>query len=274
MLGRTIHHYHIVDILSEGGYGSIYRAMNTTTQQLVVIKIEKKESLKNEKEIYQLLQNEPGFPMLLDSIEQPMAIVLPLLGDSLSQILLKRKIFSLKTTLQCGLQMLERVRVIHEHGIIHYDIKPSNFVLGLDHKTIYLIDFGLSECYINNNQHRHGYQVDEIKGTYQYSSRHIHNGMVGSRRDDLESWIYILIKMQCGKLPWQHLRKNKEVLFMKRKWTAKRLTKSLPLAFYTLLVMIKNLGYKQTPNYSLLKNTLIQCAKDHHLILDDDYDWS
>src|SRR5207302_3315127 len=171
-------------------------------------------------------------------------------------------------------------------GIIHYDIKPSNFVLGLDNKTIYLLDFGLSECYltnkdtngdcfkVNDNIHRDHDKADEIKGTYQYSSRNVHQGLMGSRRDDLESWIYVLIKLQLGQLPWQYLKKNKDILNAKKKWTAKRLTRTLPIAFFHVLVYIKSLGYKQTPDYGWIRHMLTQCATDNHIYIDDQYDWS
>lgn len=51
--------------------------------------------------------------------------------------------FSLKTTLMLTLQMLERIRYVHSLGLVHGDIKPENFLMGLGklkHK-VFLIDF-------------------------------------------------------------------------------------------------------------------------------------
>ena len=49
-----------------------------------------------------------------------------------------------------AIQIIERIRWVHSHNIIHRDIKPDNFLIGLeDPNIIYLIDFGLSKKIIN-----------------------------------------------------------------------------------------------------------------------------
>ena len=52
-------------------------------------------------------------------------------------------------------QILTRISVLHNKGIIHRDIKPENFVIGKYEKInfIYLIDFGLSKFYKDNGEH-------------------------------------------------------------------------------------------------------------------------
>lgn len=50
---------------------------------------------------------------------------------------------SLKTVLMLGVQMLERIKYLHDFGFLHGDIKPDNFLMGkgkLKHK-VNLIDF-------------------------------------------------------------------------------------------------------------------------------------
>lgn len=47
------------------------------------------------------------------------------------------------------MEMLYAVQQIHRHGIVHCDLKPSNFVMGQE-GTIKLIDFGIS-CSIQND---------------------------------------------------------------------------------------------------------------------------
>ena len=41
--------------------------------------------------------------------------------------------------------MLSSVNYLHQHGIIHRDIKLENFLVGIDIEDIKLIDFGMAE---------------------------------------------------------------------------------------------------------------------------------
>jgi tau tubulin kinase len=45
--------------------------------------------------------------------------------------------------------MLTAIREVHEHGFIHRDVKASNFVLSLDNKRIYIVDFGLAKRHLH-----------------------------------------------------------------------------------------------------------------------------
>jgi serine/threonine protein kinase len=101
---------------------------------------------------------------------------------------------------------------LHNSQYIHRDIKPENFALGVGSKasTIYILDFGLAKQFQDRSSGRHIPYRDnkQLTGTIRYASINTHLGIEQSRRDDLESLMYILIFFMCGSLPWQGLRTN------------------------------------------------------------------
>ena len=135
-------------------------------------------------------------------------MVVDLLGKSLEDFLDRQnRHLSYKTVAMLGHQMVDRVEWMHTQGIIHRDIKPDNFLMGLGdtaHK-LHLIDFGLSKRYRDRKTKQHIPYVDEKKltGTARYCSINTHLGAEQSRRDDLESIAYLMIYLVRGKLPWQ-----------------------------------------------------------------------
>lgn len=77
-------------------------------------------------------------------------MLMDLLGLSIEDIFVSNnKIMSLKSALMIGYQMLERIKYLHERQFIHRDIKPDNFLMGINNNShlLYIVDFGLSKKY-------------------------------------------------------------------------------------------------------------------------------
>ena len=170
----------------------------------------------SEKKSLNLLKNYPFFPKCYKfcSSQYGNILVLDHLGANLGIIMSKlpNQRFSMKSTLMIISQCLERLKEIHEKGIIHRYMKPDNFVIGYKgkEKNIYLIDFGLSK--LINVEKKNSNLLPIIKkekiviGTVRYVSLNTHLVNEQSKKDDLESLAYIMVYFIKGELPWQNIK--------------------------------------------------------------------
>ena len=160
-------------------------------------------------------------------------MIIDLLGPSLEDVRSKRvdQRFTLPTVLNIGIKAVsklikvERLEFMHSKSIIHRDIKPDNFLIGLGKKAneIYIIDFGLARRYRDQKTKIHiPYRENKsLVGTARYASINTHLGIEQSRRDDLEGLAYVLLYLVRGSLPWQGMKgvlpKEKHSAIMEKK---------------------------------------------------------
>ncbi|CAM9986082.1 unnamed protein product, partial [Phaeothamnion confervicola] len=154
-------------------------------------------------------------------------------------------LFSPREVASLGLGMLTALRVLHEaHRMVFVDVKPQNFVLpaagdrigasarpagpleilsGVPVTKVYLLDFGLSECFVSagGTAHRPFKQHASPAGTPEFLSLSCHGGGSAGRSDDLEAVGYVLWHFLAGgRLPWSAARSDKDGRSLKQAATA------------------------------------------------------
>ncbi|XP_017063927.1 casein kinase I [Drosophila eugracilis] len=283
--------YRVIKPIGSGSFGDIYLGLSVKDGSQVAIKVETNDSkypqLMYEAKVYEQLISNYGFPTLLHygSEKNYNAMVIELLGPSLEELfnLCKRR-FSLKTVLMVIDQLLMRIECVHEHGFIHRDIKPDNFLMGLGNQCnkLYLIDFGLSKRYKDNETQMHiPYRKDRnLTGTVRYASINAQMGVEQSRRDDMESLCYCMMYFNLGKLPWQGItavnkkQKYEKILEKKKSVSIPELCKGFPSEFCLLMNYVHNLRFKEPPDHGYLRQLFRILFRSLNHQYDYVYDWT
>ena len=95
---------------------------------------------------------------------------------------------------------------MHDRELMHADLKPENLLMGLKERSniIHVIDFGLTTSVTDpkSGQHILFTKKKSLSGTIRYISLNGHKGYALSRRDDLISLGYMIIRFITGGLPW------------------------------------------------------------------------
>ena len=205
-----------------------------------------------------------------------------LLGKLILHSLPSKKM-SIKSVCMLSYQAISIIEHVHSRYFIHRDIKPDNFAVGKELSSLlYLIDFGLAKMFIDPETKK---QIPmtarkKLTGTARYASVHALMGMEQSRRDDLESFAYVIVYLLSGTLPWQGIiTKNKEekyamILDRKKNITSEELCKNLPKYIELYVGYVKNLQYEEDPDYDYLKGLFEECIRGMNETYDNIYDWS
>ncbi|KAK2947375.1 putative Casein kinase I [Blattamonas nauphoetae] len=261
--------------VGKGSFGSIYKAIDKKTNLEYAAKFERRYSstrlLESEMKILGHFKNTQGIPKIhyFGETNAYSVVIMDLLGKNLDSIFVAAKrTLPLRTICILGIQMISRMQTFHEKKFIHRDVKPENFLIGVgsNRNNVYMIDFGLSKKFIDSRTGDHiSFRTGkELTGTPRYASINAHIGCETSRRDDLESIVYVLLYFLKGRLPWQGInaatdtKRYAKIGDIKLAISMEELCTGVPVAFATLLNYSRGLSFTSTPNYDYLKNVLYQ----------------
>ena len=154
--------YRIIEILGQGGMGSVYRAIDENLGVAVALK----ENLFTTEEYTRQFRLEavilanlrhPNLPRVSDHFElgeQGQYLVMDFIeGEDLRFRMERLGTITEEDALQIGAAMCDALAYLHTRKppILHRDIKPGNVKITPD-GHIFLVDFGLAKVYQGNNQ--------------------------------------------------------------------------------------------------------------------------
>ena len=163
-VGDVIHgKYRVEEILGEGGFGIVYRAVTAETGRVIALKVLKpladaypphvEERFLREMRAIARLQN-PHTVTLFDHGRTEHGVLFMVCefveGDDLSTVLDRRGHFEPSEVVHVVLQVLESLEEAHAAGVLHRDIKPDNIRVYrylTDPLRAKVLDFGLALSY-------------------------------------------------------------------------------------------------------------------------------
>ena len=247
--------YIILDTISSGNFGKIIKAKNKFTNKLVAVKIESKSqnTLTYESRMYKYLsgiENIPKLRLFTTDIDNNY-LIMDLLDYNLINykiIINNREINDKIIDIQkLIIKLINIIEDIHRKNIIHRDIKPENICFK-DNEP-YLIDFGMAKQFIKNNKHIPEKNITNIIGTPNYVSINVVNMIEPSRRDDLESLVYIIIFLLLKNEDLQNYQKN-SLFQQKSREKIKLILNKSYISDNLLEIIIKMLDYCRQLNFA------------------------
>ncbi len=209
MLGRRLSdRYRIDGLVARGGMSRVYRARDERLERDVAVKVlappysddpAYSDRFLGEARAAASLSH-PSLVHVYDSGSDGPAhyIVMELLDRhrTLRQVLAERGSLPVAEVVRIGQELLAGLEVVHEHGLVHCDVKPANVMLGAGPAK--LIDFGIAQ------PPREGSDESETSiGTLHAMSPEQLHGEALTPASDLFSLATVLYEALTGRVPYE-----------------------------------------------------------------------
>jgi tRNA A-37 threonylcarbamoyl transferase component Bud32 len=221
MIGQTIKHYEVEELLGKGGMGVVYKARDTRLGRSVALKVLPPELTRDADRKARFFQEaraasavtHPAIAQIYDVDEGPegLFIAMELVQGKTVKALIQARELDVLGALEIASQVASGLQKAHEAGIVHRDIKPENLVVTPDgHAKI--LDFGLAKLLeppkqstpdgISHMETLAKTQAGVVLGTLRYMSPEQARGQAVDHRSDIFSLGIVLYEMVTGQLPF------------------------------------------------------------------------
>ncbi len=213
MLGKR---YRLVEVLGEGGMGTVYKADDLLLGMPVAVKIlagrisrdeDAIATLKEEARIamqlshrhivriHNLQKSGGNYFLVMEYVE----------GSTFRDILKRYSCLPLDTVLQVVRVCADALSYAHRHGVLHRDLKPANLMLAED-GVLKIIDFGVA-CLVDKETEK-----EDVFGTLIYMSPEQVRGEAVDCRTDVYSLGLIVYELLTGHNPFPQTTTDADVV--------------------------------------------------------------
>ena len=210
MLNRTLDEFEVGELIATGTAGKIYEAVEKKTQIAVAIKILPAD-VSRDQNIYIRFEREM---VILGKLDHPNIVKFfgggkneeslfyameRVQGGTLRQLIDKHHGLTWHETVKYGIRICSALQYLHNHGIVHRDVKPSNIFITFEGE-IKLGDFGIAFDSTETELTETGL----IVGSYAYMAPEQIRGDHGTDASaDLYSLGCVLYEMLSGHAPYR-----------------------------------------------------------------------
>lgn len=206
-INDIVEQYRIIKKIAQGGMGAVYLAEDQKLKRQVILKfLETGKTISHQ--IQQQFLNEaraiaglkhPNIVTVHEISEfqgNPFIAMEYLEGNTLDELIKQKGCFDQEEGKLIFEQVCDAVAAIHDQGLIHGDLKPSNIIIDQDNK-IKIIDFGL----VTGQDH----QIESAfvsSGTTTFMAPELHSGNAPTQLSDIFSLGIIYYQLLSGHLPF------------------------------------------------------------------------
>ena len=210
--------YQLLHKIGEGGFGKVFKAIQTNTGQPVAIKFLAIESHCDEQQKQRYIERFKRETALSSQLQHPNIVRLldkgqindNLLygvfeyveGQSLREYLIQEGVLNAVEAKEVMLQVLDALVHAHQNGIVHRDIKPANIMLSKTGAKTHtkILDFGIGTLTQDSRQADFNTLTltQETLGTPSYSAPEQLRGEPATEKTDLYVWGLVFLECLTG----------------------------------------------------------------------------